>query len=137
MSDEIVREFLVEGRENLDTLDRGREKVNPETSEMLRRRMSELGSLPVMPSILQSLGTCLSASAGELDIARIVELISYDKSLAAQCLRMANSAKFSGRARVQSVRQAVLALGIQRVRDIFYSCSLPQIFAGGARHGIE
>jgi HD-like signal output (HDOD) protein len=137
MSDEIVREFLVEGRENLDTLDRGREKVNPETSEMSRRRMSELGSLPVMPSILQSLGTCLSASVGELDIARIVELISYDKSLAAQCLRMANSAKFSGRARVQSVRQAVLALGIQRVRDIFYSCSLPQIFAGGARHGME
>jgi HD-like signal output (HDOD) protein len=137
MSDEIVREFLVEGNENLDTLDRGREKVNPETSEMLRRRMSELGSLPVMPSILQSLRTCLSASAGELDIARIVELISYDKSLAAQCLRMANSAMFSGRARVQSVRQAVLALGIQRVRDIVYSCSLPQIFAGGARHGME
>jgi HD-like signal output (HDOD) protein len=137
MSDEIVREFLVEDRENLYTLDRGREKVNPETSEMLRRRMSELGSLPVMPSILQSLGTCLGASAGELDIARIVELISYDKSLAAQCLRMANSAKFSGRARVQSVRQAVLALGIQRVRDIFYSCSLPQIFTGGARHGME
>ena len=111
--------------------------MNPETSEMLRRRVSELGSLPVMPSILQSLGTCLGASAGELDIPRIVELISYDKSLAAQCLRMANSAMFSGRARVQSVRQAVLALGMQRIRDIVYSCSLPQIFAGGAHSGME
>ena len=111
--------------------------MNPGTSEMLRRRVSELGSLPVMPSILQSLGTCLSASVGELDIPRIVELISYDKSLAAQCLRMANSAMFSGRARVQSVRQAVLALGVQRIRDIVYSCSLPQIFAGGVHHGME
>jgi HD-like signal output (HDOD) protein len=111
--------------------------VNPETSEMLRSRVSELGSLPVMPLILQSLGTCLSASVGELDVPRIVELISYDKSLAAQCLRVANSAMFSGRDRVQSVRQAVLGLGMQRIRDIVYSCSLPQIFAGGARHGME
>lgn len=111
--------------------------MNPETSKTLQRRVSELGTLPVMPSILRSLGTCLSASAGELDIPRIVELISYDKSLAAQCLRVANSAMFSGRARVQSVRQAVLALGMQRVRDIAYSCSLPQIFAGGAQHGME
>jgi putative nucleotidyltransferase with HDIG domain len=103
---------------------------------MLRRRVSELGSLPVMPSILESLGTCLSAGARELDIPRIVELISYDKSLAAQCLRVANSAMFSGRVRVQSVRQAVLALGMQRIRDIVYSCSLPQIFAGGAQHGM-
>jgi HD-like signal output (HDOD) protein len=111
--------------------------VNPETSKMLQLRVSELGSLPVMSSILQSLGTCLSASAGELDIPRIVELISYDKSLAAQCLRMANSAMFSGRARVQSVRQAVLALGVQRIRDIVFTCSLPQMFAGGARYGME
>ena len=111
--------------------------MNPETSKMLRRRVSELGSLPVMPSIVQSLGTCLSASPGGPDIGRIVELISYDKSLAAQCLRVANSAMFAGRARVQSVRQAVLSLGTQRIRDIVYSCSLPQMFAGGAKHGME
>jgi HD-like signal output (HDOD) protein len=116
---------------------RRRPKVNPETSKMLQRRVSELGNLPVMPSILESLGTCLTASSGELDIPRIVELISYDKSLAAQCLRVANSAMFSGRARVQSVRQAVLALGMQRIRDIVYSCSLPQLFAGGAQRGME
>ena len=104
--------------------------MNPETSKMLQRRVSELGSLPVMPSILQSLGTCLSANAGEVNIERIVELISYDKSLAAQCLRVANSAMFTRRAEVESIRQAVLALGIQRVRDIVYSCSLPKLFAG-------
>lgn len=104
--------------------------MNPETNKMLRRRVSELGSLPAMPAILHSLGTSLGANPADLDIARIVELISYDKSLAAQCLRVANSAMFSGRAGVQTVRQAVLALGIQRVRDIVYSCSLPQLFIG-------
>lgn len=109
--------------------------MKPEMSKMLQRRVSELGSLPVMPSILQSLGTCLSASPADLDIARIVELISYDKSLAAQCLRVANSAIFSRQSGVESVRQAVIALGIQRIRDIVYSCSLPQLFAG-AQHGM-
>lgn len=107
--------------------------MRPEMSKMLQRRVSELGSLPVMPSILQSLGTCLSASPDDLDIARIVELISYDKSLAAQCLRVANSAIFSRQSGVESVRQAVIALGIQRIRDIVYSCSLPQLFAGAQR----
>jgi putative nucleotidyltransferase with HDIG domain len=107
--------------------------VKPETSKMLQRRVSELGSLPVMPSILQTLGTCLSASPADLDIVRIVELISYDKSLAAQCLRVANSAIFSRQSGVESVRQAVIALGIQRIRDIVYSCSLPQLFAGAQR----
>lgn len=109
--------------------------MNHETSRLLQRRVSELGSLPVMPSILHSLGTCLSASPGDMDIEKIVELISYDKSLAAQCLRVANSAMFSRRAGVESIRQAVLALGVQRVRDIVYSCSLPQLFAG-AQHGM-
>ena len=107
--------------------------MKPETSKMLQRKVSELGSLPVMPSILQSLGTCLSASPDDMDIARIVELISYDKSLAAQCLRVANSAIFSRQSGVESVRQAVIALGIQRIRDIVYSCSLPQLFAGAQR----
>ena len=35
------------------------------THKMLQRGVSELGSLPVIPSILQSLGTCLSASPGK------------------------------------------------------------------------
>jgi HD-like signal output (HDOD) protein len=107
--------------------------VNHETNKMLQRRVGELGNLPVMPSMLQSLGTCLSASPGEMNIERVVELISYDKSLAAQCLRVANSATFTRRAGVESIRQAVLALGVQRVRDIVYSCSLPKLFAGAQR----
>jgi HD-like signal output (HDOD) protein len=109
--------------------------VNSATSMLLQRKVSELKSLPAMPSILRSLGECLSASAADLNIERIVELISYDKSLAAQCLRMANSALFRRRAEVQSVREAVLALGIQRIRDVVYSCSLPKLFSG-AQHGM-
>jgi HD-like signal output (HDOD) protein len=42
---------------------------------------------------------------------------------------------FTRRTEVESIRQAVLALGIQRVRDIVYSCSLPKLFSG-AQNGM-
>jgi putative nucleotidyltransferase with HDIG domain len=109
--------------------------MNPAANKLLQRKVSELGNLPAMPSVLHSLGECLSASPSDGNIQRIVELISYDKSLAAQCLRVANSALFGRRIEVDSVRKAVLALGIWRIRDVVYSCSLPNIFSG-AEHGM-
>jgi len=103
--------------------------VNSATSKLLLRRVSEIGSLPAMPTILQELGECLSAPASNTNIERIVELISYDKSLAAQCLRMANSALFRRRSEVETVKSAVMALGILRIRDIVYSCTLPSLLS--------
>lgn len=105
--------------------------MNPATASLLQRKISEIGNLPAMPAILRSLGECLSASPTEANLDRIVELISYDKSLAAQCLRMANSALFRRRAEVDTVRGAVLALGMWRIRDVVYSCTLPAMLSGG------
>lgn len=104
--------------------------MNPAASKLLLRRVGEIGSLPAMPSILQSLGECLSTNPSHANLERIVELISYDKSIAAQCLRMANSAMFRRRNEVESVKGAVVALGIWRVRDIVYSCTLPTLLSG-------
>jgi putative nucleotidyltransferase with HDIG domain len=88
-----------------------------------------------MPEVLQSLGETLSSDPNETNVDRVVELISYDKSLAAQCLRIGNSALFRGRVEIGSVRGAVVALGLRRVRDIVYSCSLPRLFSG-TEHGM-
>lgn len=83
-----------------------------------------------MPSVLNSLTEHFSQDPARINIHRVVELISYDKSLAAQCLRMANSALFHRYSEIHSVNDAVMALGLGRVRDIVYSCSLPQLFIG-------
>lgn len=109
--------------------------MNHATHAMLQRKVGELGNLPAMPSILQSLGECFSVSPSEINVERVTELISYDKSLAAQCLRITNSALFRRRVDAQSVREAVQALGIQRVRDVVYSCSLPKLFVS-AKEGM-
>jgi HD-like signal output (HDOD) protein len=104
--------------------------MNSATSEILSKKVSELGNLPAMPSVLNSLTEHFSQDPSRINIHKVVELISYDKSLAAQCLRMANSALFHRYSEIQSVNDAVLALGLGRVRDIVYSCSLPQLFVG-------
>ncbi len=102
--------------------------MNTATESILTKKVNELNNLPAMPAILSSLGECLSQNASKVDVGRVVELISYDKSLALQCLRIANSALFRRRNDVETVREAVLALGLSRIRDLVYSCSLPKLF---------
>jgi putative nucleotidyltransferase with HDIG domain len=109
--------------------------MNAVTESILTKKVNQLNNLPAMPSVLSSLGECLSQNASRVDIGRVVELISYDKSLAMQCLRVANSALFRRRNNVETVREAVLALGLSRIRDLVYSCSLPKLFFD-LKHGM-
>jgi HD-like signal output (HDOD) protein len=83
--------------------------------------------MPTIPVILRPLLRCLDQPAEQIDVGRIVELVSYDKSIAAQCVRMANSALFGRSEPVESVRTAVMNLGMWRVRDLLFSNSLSQV----------
>jgi putative nucleotidyltransferase with HDIG domain len=103
--------------------------VNPVTYDILTQRVKRMNTLPAMPTIVASLCEALSARASKIDVSRIAQTISYDKSLTAQCLRLANSALFRQRSDVATVREAVLALGLWRIRDLAFSCSLPSMFA--------
>jgi HD-like signal output (HDOD) protein len=51
-------------------------------------------------------------------------MIAQDKSLAAQCLQMANSPLFGRWQKIDSLRGAILGLGFQRVSDIAMSCGV-------------
>jgi HD-like signal output (HDOD) protein len=103
--------------------------VNPVTCEILTRRVKQLGNLPAMPAILTTLCDTLSVPASKVDVDKIVKTISYDKSLVAQCLRIANSALYRQRGDVATVRDAILTLGLWRIRDLAFSCNLPQMFS--------
>ena len=103
--------------------------MNQVTYDILAQRIKQLGTLPAMPAILSSLTTALTMPASTIDVEHISETISYDKSLTAQVLRLANSALFRQRGDVDSVRDAVVALGLWRIRDLVFSCTLPMMFA--------
>lgn len=103
--------------------------MNPVTYEILTRRVKQLGNLPAMPVLLTELSDALSMPPSCVDVDKIAETINYDESLTAQCLRMANSALYRQRGDVATVREAVVALGLWRIRDLAFACSLPLMFA--------
>jgi putative nucleotidyltransferase with HDIG domain len=101
--------------------------MNTETLNRLRSRIVKIDAMPAIPVILRPLLRCLDQPAEQVDMDRIVELVSYDKSIAAQCIRMANSALFMRSSPIESVRSAVMSLGMWRVRDLLFSNSLSQV----------
>jgi HD-like signal output (HDOD) protein len=93
----------------------------------LQMRVDRLRTLPSSPAVLEPLLDLLHQSPEEIDIKKVVELVSYEKSIAAQCLRIANSPLYGRRSATESIHAAVLSLGIQRIEDILLSCCLNQL----------
>jgi len=94
-----------------------------------------LKSIPSIPAILQSLIGEVSQQPEKVDMNRVVDLISRVKSIAAQCLRLANSPLFGRGTRTDSVRGAVRTLGISHIREIAVSTMMMQI--GSAQNGLD
>lgn len=87
----------------------------------LRRRVEKLRSLPSSPAVLKPLLELLHQPPDTIDIGRLVQLISYEKTIVAQLLRMANSALYARTLPAESIQAAILTLGIRRIEDILLS----------------
>jgi HD-like signal output (HDOD) protein len=96
--------------------------------EQFQDRVRSLETLPVLPAVLAELMACLERPSADVDFDQVVGLISREESIAAQCVRMANSAMFARRGVVETVHDAVINLGLWRVGDLVFSCTLPQTF---------
>jgi putative nucleotidyltransferase with HDIG domain len=96
------------------------------TLDEIRPVITALKAIPTIPAIIQPLASMLRLPVEQVDVEEVVRLVSYDSSIAAQCLRMANSALF-GRRKAETVRSAILALGLKRVQAILLGCCLNRI----------
>jgi len=94
------------------------------SKESLLKRLDEMRQIPTIPAVLTPLLGYLQQPVEQVEIDKVVELIAQDKSLAAQCLQMANSPLFGRWQKVESIRGAIFGLGINRVSDIAMSCSV-------------
>jgi putative nucleotidyltransferase with HDIG domain len=90
----------------------------------MSEKIDALDRIPSIPAILLPLLKLLQEPAETVDVQRIVDLIGHDKSLAAQTLQMANSPLFGRYKNASTIRGAVLALGIDRVREMATTCSI-------------
>jgi HD-like signal output (HDOD) protein len=97
------------------------------TKHTLLQRLEGLRQIPTIPAVLVPLLRYLQQPVEQLDVQRVTDLLSQDKSLAAQCLQMANSPLFGRAKDVQSLRAAVVSLGFHHVSDIAMSCGMLNI----------
>ncbi len=99
---------------------------------LLLERFGDLHQIPTIPAVLARLLNYLQKPVEQLDVQSVTDLISQDKSLAAQCLQMANSPLFGPWQKIESLRAAIVSLGFQRVSDIVMSCGVLNAVPRGA-----
>jgi HD-like signal output (HDOD) protein len=102
----------------------------PVGKELLLQRLDGLRQIPTIPTVLTPLLRYLQQPVEQLDVQKITDLLAQDKSLAAQCLQMANSPLFGRWQKVESLRGAVISLGFHHVSDIAMSCGVLNLLPG-------
>jgi HD-like signal output (HDOD) protein len=102
----------------------------PLSKQLLLQRLGELRQIPTIPAVLAPLLRYLQQPIEQLDVQKVTDLLSQDKSLAAQCLQMANSPLFGRWQKVDSLRGAVVSLGFRHVSDIAMSCGVMNMLPG-------
>jgi len=86
----------------------------------LRQLLAETHELPVLPQVAIQLGELTAGSgASSIDIERTV---SADPGMAAKVLALANSAYYGMPKRISSLREAVMFLGPQALRELVADC---------------
>ncbi|HEY7097237.1 MAG TPA: HDOD domain-containing protein [Terriglobales bacterium] len=94
----------------------------------LRERVDRIESTPAIPAVfLPLLNLLQSQSSASLD--EVARLVAYDHAIAAQCLRVASSPLFGLAKAPESIRAAVVMLGLRRVETILLTCCLGNAFS--------
>jgi HD-like signal output (HDOD) protein len=94
----------------------------------IRDRVQHIETMPAIPAVFLPLLKLLSNSEQEVKVDEVVRLVSYDNTIAAQCLRVAGSPLFGLAQSPKSIKGAVLTLGLRRVETILLTCCLGQAF---------
>jgi len=94
----------------------------------IRERVDRLKTIPAIPAVFLPLLKLLNAPPEQVKLEEVIKLVSYDNTIAAQCLRVASSPLFGLAKSPESIKGAVLTLGLRRVQTILLTCSLGQAF---------
>ncbi len=96
--------------------------------EQIRERVQRIETMPAIPAVFLPLLQLMTSSVEDVKLDEVVRLVSYDGSLAAQCLRMAASPLFGMALPPKSIKAAVISLGLRRVQTILLTCCLGRVF---------
>ena len=94
----------------------------------IRERVQQIETMPAIPAVFLPLLKLLSSSGQDATVDEVVRLVSYDNTVAAQCLRVAASPLFGMPQLPKSIKAAVITLGLRRVETILLTCCMGQAF---------
>src|ERR1700692_1422162 len=98
---------------------------------LLLRRFDGLRQIPTIPAVLAPLLRYLKNPVEQPDMQSLTHLLAKEKSLATQCLQMANSPFFGRWQKGESLRGGVGGLGFQDISDIAMSCGVMKMLRSG------
>ena len=102
--------------------------MSPSVAATIRDRVQQIETMPAIPAVFLPLLKLLSSSAEDTRVDEVVRLVSYDNTVAAQCLRVAASPLFGLAQPPKSIKAAVISLGLRRVETILLTCCMGQAF---------
>jgi HD-like signal output (HDOD) protein len=99
--------------------------MNHELALPFRQKVLNIKMMPAIPAVVIPLIALLQKNDVRVD--DVVRLVSYDKSIVTQCLRVVSSPLFARSQPPENFRSAVISIGLRRMRDIALTCSLGQM----------
>lgn len=102
--------------------------MSASSTAIIRARVQTIEAMPAIPAVFLPLLKMLNNSTEEVSLEEVVRLVSYDNTIAAQCLRVANSPLYGLAQAPKSIKAAVISLGLRRVETILLTCCLGQAF---------
>ena len=105
------------------------------TDHEVKRFIKQLNDLSTIPALL---GRIFDLSLdNEKSTDELCELISFDPAMAQRVLRTANSVYFSHAGQIKDIQQAVLFLGLDRIKNIAAGTTIMSVFPSQASFHIE
>ncbi len=105
------------------------------TEQDVRNFIGKLNDLSTTPVLLGKIGSLVSDENRSTD--ELCDAISYDAALAQRVLRVANSVFFAHSGEIKDIQQAVLFLGLDRIRNIALGMSVMNIFPSKGSFHVE
>jgi HD-like signal output (HDOD) protein len=108
------------------------DEENALTIQLFQDLMSGNLKLPSLPNVAQSIQQAFADSAANAE--RICTIIQSDPAITAKLIMISNSALYGGKAKFESLQQAVVRLGLETTRKLVMTYAVKELFQGKTPH---
>jgi len=108
------------------------DEENALTIQLFQDLMSGNLKLPSLPHVAQNIQQAFADSAANAE--SICTIIQSDPAITAKLIMISNSALYGGKAKFESLQQAVVRLGLETTRKLVMTYAVKELFQGKTPH---